>query len=136
LSAIAITGINSRASSKATAPNGRESGKKVIQGLCSRLQFDSGRSLLPHMKEANSGPAALEKQIRYLLGDLCVDWGFCIPPADADRIARSKRLEADEFAAEVLRAEGMFSEYETKWFPRIKQRFIERFGSSVSVEDF
>ena len=88
------------------------------------------------MKKASSEPASLDKQVRYLLRELCVDWGFCIPPADADRIAGSERLEADEFAAEVLRAEGMVPEYEAKWFRRIKRRFTDRFGISVSVEDF
>ena len=70
------------------------------------------------------------------MGELCVDWEFRIPPADADRIARSKRLEAKEFATEVLRAEGMWPKYEVKWSRRIKRRFTDRFGSSVSVEDF
>jgi len=70
------------------------------------------------------------------LDELCVDWGFCIPPGDIDRIAQSERLEADEFAAEVLRVEGMAPEHEAKWFRHIRQRFVERFGSSVSAEDF
>jgi hypothetical protein len=88
------------------------------------------------MKDAKPGPVSLEKQIRNLLYDLCVDWGFCIPPADADRIARSKRLQAREFAIEVLRAEGMWPAYEAKWSRRIEQRFEERFGSSISVDNF
>lgn len=88
------------------------------------------------MKEAKSGSATLEQKIRYLLGELCAEWGFCIPRKDADRIARSKRLEANEFAAMVLRAEGMVPEQEVKWSRLIKQRFRDRFGDSVSAEDF
>jgi hypothetical protein len=41
-----------------------------------------------------------------LLIDLCVGWGFCIPPADCVRLASSRHLTADEFATEVLLAEG------------------------------
>lgn len=91
---------------------------------------------MPRMKKAKSRPAALEAQIRYLLAELCTDWGFCIPSVDANRIARSTHLEANEFAAEVLRAEGMTPENEVKWVRRIKQRFADKFGDSVSVEDF
>ncbi len=87
------------------------------------------------MKEGKSEPALLERQVRRLLNELCVDWGFCIPRTDIDRIARSKHLEAGEFAAEVLRAEGMVPENEANWLRRIKQRFTRRFGSSVSVGD-
>ena len=88
------------------------------------------------MKDEKSGPASLEKQLRLLLSGLCVDWGFCIPPADADRIAQSKQLNAKEFAKEVLVAEGMWPKHEAKWAHRIEQRFFERFGNFVSVEDF
>ena len=70
------------------------------------------------------------------MGNLCVDWGFCIPPTEQDRIAQSQVLEAQELACQVIKAEGMVPEYEKKWVRRIKGRFIERFGYSISTQDF
>jgi hypothetical protein len=34
---------------------------------------------------------SLEKMLGQLLTDLCVEWGFCIPPVDCERIASSRR---------------------------------------------
>jgi hypothetical protein len=76
----------------------------------------------------------LERDLTRLLYDLCVDWGFCIPPVDAQRIARSKSVTARDFAHEVLRAEGMNPEYEVEWVRRIAARFVEHFGSGEVAE--
>ena len=80
----------------------------------------------------------LEKELVILLEWLCREWGFCIPPDDRFRIARSSRLEAGEFAIDVLRAEGFEQpEHESQWIRRIKARFVEHFGRSlVSVDDY
>ncbi len=65
----------------------------------------------------------MQTKIEYLLNDLCLDWGFCIPPEEAKRIAESKQLEADDFACQVLIAEGMNPEYEIQWRRRIREKF-------------
>jgi hypothetical protein len=79
---------------------------------------------------------SLEKDLGFLLDWLCTEWGFCIPPADKVRISRSERLEAREFAIEVLKAEGFDPpEYEIEWMRRIKARFIKHFGRSVVSTD-
>ena len=62
-----------------------------------------------------------------------MQWGFCIPPADQERIIAQDAWEADAFAAAVLEAEGMVPEYEKKWRRRIASKFIEQFGSSSVV---
>jgi hypothetical protein len=81
--------------------------------------------------------SSLERELRLLLDWLCVVWGFCIPPKDYDRIAASEHLDAAEFAAEVLRAEGFNPEHEPYWMRHIKHRFVEHFGSkSVSARDY
>jgi hypothetical protein len=77
---------------------------------------------------------SLEKDLRSLLSKLCLEWGFCIPPDDVDRIACSQRLTADEFAAEVLKAEGFNPDYEVRWYRWIKRRFIETFGNVASAD--
>jgi hypothetical protein len=79
-------------------------------------------------------PAAntrFERQLRCLLRDLCVELGFCIPPSDIERIATVQHLTAEEFADEVLRAEGFNPDYEEKWRRNIRQRFIDRFGARI-----
>ncbi len=85
---------------------------------------------------ANTSRQPLEERIHYLLADLCVEWGFCIPPEDAARIAQSKHLEADQFALEVLQAEGYELGRHSEWFSPIKKRFIDRFGQSASIDDY
>jgi hypothetical protein len=80
--------------------------------------------------------ATLDHDLRVLLDKLCVEWGFCIPPDHADRIASSDHLDGDGFASAVLRAEGMDPEYELHWFRRIRRRFVDEFGNSVSVSTY
>ena len=75
--------------------------------------------------------ASLEERLSHLLYELCVDWGFCIPPADAQRIASMKILTADQFAHAVLTAEGFVAEHEKQWFRQIRQRFVDRFGQDI-----
>lgn len=75
-------------------------------------------------------PSDLERDLRILLDRLCIEWGFCIPADAYSCIATKHHMEANEFAMEMLCAEGMIPEHETKWLRRIKQRFIEHFGTS------
>jgi hypothetical protein len=83
----------------------------------------------------DKSPPPLERKIRYFLYDLCVDWGFCIPPEDADRIASMKCIAADKFAIEVMKAEG-FTEIEgSEWAKKIAERFIEHFDTDELTED-
>ena len=72
----------------------------------------------------------LDKEIDNLLGELCVRLGFCIPPKEHDRIASMGYWQAEEFAKDVISAEGLNPEYEVKWLREIRNKFIEHFGSS------
>ncbi|MCL1036279.1 hypothetical protein L2750_03830 [Shewanella submarina] len=76
------------------------------------------------------------RAVEYLLKDLCVEWGFCIPTSDAERIKAKEFIEADSFACEVLSAEGMNPEYEVQWRKKIRNRFIEQFGQEISSSEF
>ena len=71
----------------------------------------------------------MEREITYLLFDLCVRWGFCIPPDRADEIAKRSSLSDMEFASSVLEADEMNPQYERTWVRRIAERFQERFGT-------
>jgi hypothetical protein len=71
----------------------------------------------------------LQEGISELLNWLCVEWGFCIPPDAAKHIAETQNVDAETFAREVLKAEGMNPDYEVKWLRKIKRRFVDEFGA-------
>jgi hypothetical protein len=79
--------------------------------------------------------SSLEDRLSHLLYELCDDGGFCIPPADAQRIASTKPLTADQFANAVMTAEGVVAEYEMRRFEQIRRRFVDRFGQEIRAED-
>ena len=70
----------------------------------------------------------MEGELKYLLYDLCVEWGFCTPADKSDEICKRTEIAAKEFAFLVLEAEGMNPEYEKQWVNKIAQKFRERFG--------
>lgn len=70
----------------------------------------------------------MERELIYLLADLCVKWGFCIPSDDLEQISKMDYYNAQDFAEDVLDAEGM--EGYSSWARRIEERFRERFGSN------
>lgn len=69
----------------------------------------------------------MERELIYLLSDLCVKWGFCIPGRNFEQIAKKDYYHADDFAMDVVEAEGM--DKDSEWVNRIAQRFRERFGT-------
>ena len=71
----------------------------------------------------------MEREINYLLADLCVKWGFCIPPDEWSKISKGEYYHSENFAKDVVIAEGMDAEYENKWVRNISERFRERFGT-------
>ncbi len=79
--------------------------------------------------------STLEHDLTAFLGVLCVEWGFCIPPADARRIANLDSVTAEEFAKQVLVAEGMCS-YTSPWFKKITLRFSSLFGDEVAASTY
>lgn len=77
----------------------------------------------------------MERELVYLLADLCVKWGFCIPSDDLERISKMNYYHAEDFAIDVVKAEGM--EGYTSWTNRIEERFKERFGlDEIDSETF
>lgn len=69
----------------------------------------------------------MERELTYLLYDLCVIWGFCIPQDDHNVISKKEHYQAIEFAQDVCKAEEM--DTDSEWINRIATRFKERFGS-------
>lgn len=71
----------------------------------------------------------MERELIYLLVDLCVKWGFCIPSEPFDQISKMEYYHAHDFAMDVVEAEGLEPHPEGTWVKRITERFIERFGT-------
>jgi hypothetical protein len=71
----------------------------------------------------------MEREISYLLADLCLQWGFCIPINKQIEISKAEYYISKDFANDVIEAEGMNSEYEHKWIKKISAKFKERFGT-------
>jgi hypothetical protein len=83
------------------------------------------------------GTAPMEQELEYLLYDLCVKWGFCIPPVSAERICKMTELTAEIFAASVVEVEGLNPQYERMYVQRIAMKFQERFGQDhISTDTF
>lgn len=80
----------------------------------------------------------MKGKLRKLVDDLCVDWGFCIPSYAGDKIVALDEISADQFAQLILEAEFEEEgpEYEVKWKRKIRNRFIETFGTDfVRLEE-
>ena len=61
-----------------------------------------------------------DQDIETLLGTLCQELGFCLPPVAADRIRQNPPLTADDFARAVLAGEGMPLELHLKEFRGVR----------------
>ncbi len=86
-------------------------------------------------KSARTPQERLEARLETFREWLCTEWGFCgtagISPVDYARESWS----ADEFAREVLRAEGI-GDLETEYRRKIREEFQRRYGDRLSVADF
>lgn len=79
----------------------------------------------------------MERELIYLLADLCTKWGFCIPPDDFESITKQTYYHAEDFAIDVVEAEGMEAHPHSQWVKRIAERFKIRFGTDeIDVDTF
>lgn len=74
------------------------------------------------------GTPPMERELIYLLTDLCVKWGFCLPPDSAEQISKMDYYNDRDFATDVVEAEGL--DGYSSWVNRIAERFRERFGTN------
>ncbi len=63
----------------------------------------------------------MERELIYLLADLC------IPPDDFEQISKMDYYSAQDFAMDVIKAEGM--DGNSQWINKVANRFRERFGT-------
>ncbi|MBX2854288.1 MAG: hypothetical protein KTR21_04835 [Rhodobacteraceae bacterium] len=71
-------------------------------------------------------------RLQNLMGKLCIELGFCLEFHDIERISSIRPIEAEQFAMEVIKAEGLDYEYDIKWRREIRNIFIEYFGSNIA----
>ena len=50
-------------------------------------------------------------EVYYLLANLCVDLGFCLPPNAISQLQQTPPTDVDSFTDAVFRAEGFDPEY-------------------------
>ena len=72
----------------------------------------------------------MEQALIELVSDLCVNWGFCLPPQSVEEISKQETYHARDFASDVLLAEGMNPEHHLNWFRKISTKFIAHFGTN------
>ncbi len=72
--------------------------------------------------------APMERELTYLLADLCVKWGFCIPADKSEQISKMDYYNDQDFAMDVIAAEGL--DGYSSWMNKIAERFRERFGTN------
>jgi len=77
----------------------------------------------------------LLNDLMIFMGDLCVEWGFCTRLLPDDLLDGGATLTAEEFARAVIAADGGDPEY-SEWLKPIRNKFIERYGASVSQESY
>jgi hypothetical protein len=79
----------------------------------------------------------MQEALDFLLYDICVELGFCLPPLDHARICATEFWDADAFTEEIFRVEDINPDEHLNWKRQIHNRFTEMFGSSsVDPESF
>ena len=82
-------------------------------------------------------PQSMAEGLDFLLYDICVEMGFCLSAADNARICAAESWDAETFAKEIVQIEGLNPEECIAWKRRMRNKFIEMFGSnSVSIDSF
>src|SRR6266576_7116544 len=88
------------------------------------------------MKKRRS-PKTMPEALDFVLYDICVDLGFCLPPEDNARICATESWDAETFTREVFRVEGLEADEHVTLKRQIHKRFTDMFGSSsVDNESF
>jgi hypothetical protein len=78
----------------------------------------------------------MASEIGWLLDELCVELGFCLPPKEMQRMISSQSCEADQFTQEVFRAENMNPNEHRHLMRQVRRKFTDRFGKQVNLLDF
>ncbi|MFL6074245.1 MAG: hypothetical protein ACJ73S_12680 [Mycobacteriales bacterium] len=67
--------------------------------------------------------------VQALLDELCVELGFCLPPAGQRRLRDAPPPDPDAFTDAVFRAEGLEPPFDRRLWRQVRER-VERSGLS------
>ena len=70
----------------------------------------------------------LKSDLERILGDLCVDYGFCLSNNDFEAISSMKNMTPDNFVSAVFVADRTGKKDREVYAPIFKKIFIARFG--------
>ena len=66
-------------------------------------------------------------RVAWLLYELCVDLGFCLPPADLRRLENDPPADIDDFTDAVFVAEGMDPHADRRLRRQVRDRVAKHF---------
>lgn len=77
-------------------------------------------------------------EIRRFLDKICVDFGFCLPQADVDRLSSRDEYVADDFIREIFEIEGLNPDLNLRLFRQVKVQFTDKYGNKYinNTSDF
>jgi hypothetical protein len=77
-------------------------------------------------------------QVELLLGELCIELGFCLPPDEQARLRETPPTEVDAFTDAVIQAEGLdpFSGISLQLRRDIKARIKRHFRAAEDAQQF
>ena len=78
----------------------------------------------------------LIRDLDLLLDALCEEWDFCAGVRGADLVQRAKPLTSKKFTDTVLDAENELPGNRASWERRVKRRFVQRYGHSVTRREY
>jgi hypothetical protein len=70
--------------------------------------------------------------VAWLLDELCVDLGFCLPPDARGRLQDSPPCDVDAFTNAVFVAEGLDPRLDTRLRRQVRERVVRHFGANAS----
>lgn len=78
----------------------------------------------------------LIRDLDLLLDALCDEWDFCAGVRGADLVQGIKPLTSKKFTDAVLDAETVLPGNRASWERRVKRRFVQRYGHSVTRREY
>ena len=78
----------------------------------------------------------LIRDLDLLLDALCEEWDFCAGVRGADLVQGAKPLTSKKFTDTVLDAENELPGNRVSWERRVKRRFVQRYGHSVTRREY
>ena len=82
--------------------------RAVWRDITKRKQTERDQQrVIDGLMSAQAGAPNAPEEIEKLLSRLCIDLGFCLPPAEIERLKATQCTDARSFADEVFRAEGL-----------------------------